>query len=347
MTQTKVGLLVAVALAILMTTIFSLGQQERLWERKVPYEIHFARAGGLAEGAIVSLTGVPVGSVTEMRFPPALAAAYIEITVNVTGRVTDRIREDSVATIRTYGLLGDRYIELTAGSPDAPPIPPGGLIASIDPIDYEAVLGQSGDIVSNIAAVTASLKTILGSIERGEGLLGAMMRNRELGETTLLDFQLTMANLQETSQALEEILQRMNRGEGLIGHLTSNTKEGEALMASVNASARSLEQFTGRLNRAEGTLVQLVEDEAYGRRVLANLDRTLADLAELLAKVNRGDGTLGRLVNDPALYEDTQALIGEARGSWLLRLFGGGERKPEAAAAGRPRAQTRRPGPAR
>ena len=99
----------------------------------------------------------------------------------MTRNVAPRLRENSVATIRTYGLLGDRYIELTAGSPDAAPVQPGGLLSSIDPIDYEAVLGQSGDIVTNIVEVTASLKDVLGAIQRGEGLLGAMVRNRELG----------------------------------------------------------------------------------------------------------------------------------------------------------------------
>src|SRR5262249_33548848 len=158
------------------------------------YEIHFARAGGLMVGAGVSLTGVPVGSVSEMRFPDDPARSYIQVRIKVAGDVAPRIRENSVASIRTLGLLGDRYIEISAGSADSNPVAAGGIINAIDPIDYEAVLGQSGDIVTNIVEVTASLKTVLQSIEHGEGLLGAMVRNRELGEATLRDFQATMAH---------------------------------------------------------------------------------------------------------------------------------------------------------
>src|SRR5206468_7424559 len=117
----------------------------------------------------------------------------------------------------------DRYIELTTGSPDAAPVPPEGLLPSLDPIDYEAVLGRGGDIVTNIVEVTSSLKDVLGSIQRGEGLLGAMVRNRELGEATLVDLQHTMANVQDTTKALDGIVQRVDRGQGVLGELTGDT----------------------------------------------------------------------------------------------------------------------------
>jgi phospholipid/cholesterol/gamma-HCH transport system substrate-binding protein len=329
MQTTRIGLLIATAVAIFMVTLLSLGQEQRFWERKVQYEIHFTRTNGLQKGAPVSLTGVTVGSVQEMRFPSDPSASYIQVLVNLVGEVAPRIREDSVASIRTFGLLGDRYIELSAGSPAAPMLPPGSLIPSVDPIDYEAAFGRSGgDILSNVVEVTASLKDVLQSIQRGEGLLGAMLRNREEGEATFADMRQTLANLQQTTRALDEVVARVNRGEGVLGQLVSNGKENAQLLARLNRSARALDEFSTRLNRGRGALVQLIEDEAYARRVLGNLDRAMNDLAELTAKLDRGEGTLGKLVNDPSLYHDARALVGRARGSWFLRWFGGGGEAP-------------------
>jgi phospholipid/cholesterol/gamma-HCH transport system substrate-binding protein len=321
----RIGLLVATALVILMVTILSLGQEQRFWERRVQYEVRFARAGGLQKGAPVSLTGVTVGAVDDMRFPPEPDARYIQVLINVRQDAAPRIREDCVAAIRTYGLLGDRYIELSGGTPQAPPMPAGGLISALDPVDMEAMLGQSGDIVTNVVEVTAQLRDVLGSIQRGEGLLGAMLRNRELGEGTLEDLRRTMGNVQETTRSLDEILARVRRGEGLLGQLTTQTRENADLMARVGRTVAALEDFTGRLRSGRGALVRLIEDEAYGDRLLANLDRTTADLAAVAAKLERGNGTLGKLVNDPALYDDTRSLVGGARRSWLLRMFGGGD----------------------
>ncbi len=119
----RIGLLVATALVILMVTILSLGQEQRFWERRVQYEVRFARAGGLQKGAPVSLTGVTVGAVDDMRFPPEPDARYSQVLINVRQDAAPRIREDCVAAIRTYGLLGDRYIELSGGTPQAPPMP--------------------------------------------------------------------------------------------------------------------------------------------------------------------------------------------------------------------------------
>ena len=319
----KVGLLVLAALLVFMATIFSLGQQEHLWERKTEYEIHFARAGGLLVGAGVSLTGVPVGSVSAMRFPDDPAQSFIQVRIKVGGDVAPRIRENSVATIRTLGLLGDRYIELSAGTADAGPLAPNGVINSIDPVDYEAVLGQSGDIVTNIVEVTASLKDVLQTIQRGEGLLGAMVRNREFGDAMLADLQRSLANVQQTSTSMAHILERVDHGEGLLGHMTRDTKESTALVASINRSVRSLDGFTQKLTSGHGTVATLVEDDAYAQRVLGNLDHSVATLDEILARMNRGEGTAGKLLVDSSLYDEAKGAVGGVRRNWLLRLYRG------------------------
>src|SRR5262249_27723491 len=158
---------------------------------------------------------------------------------------------------------------------------------------------------------------------RGEGLLGAMLRNRELGETTLHDLQRTMAHVEETTKSLDGIVQRIDQGKGVLGQLTGDTSESKELALHLHRSMRAVDQFTSRLNRGNGALVPPIEDEAYAPRVLGTPDRAIADLATVADRLERGQGTLGRLVNDPSLYQDTKSLVGRARQSWLLRLLGG------------------------
>jgi phospholipid/cholesterol/gamma-HCH transport system substrate-binding protein len=329
----RIGLMMAAALTIFMLTILSLGQEQRFWQRKVQYELRFARTNGLQKGAIVSLNGVTIGSVDELRFPPDPTDTHIQVLINVASNLAERIREDTTAAIRTYGLLGDRYIELSAGSAATAPLAPGARIAAVDPIDYEEVIGQSGgDIVSNVVEVTASLRDVLQSIQRGEGLLGAMVRNRELGEATLTDLRQTMANLQDTTRSLDRIIVRVEQGEGLIGQLTTRTKGNAELLARIDRSAANVEEASQRLAAGKGALPRLFEDKAYADRVLGNLDRAAADLAEITAKMNGTEGTFGKLINDPSLYDQAAALIGRVRKSWTARIFralGGTEAPPE------------------
>ena len=320
--QARIGFLVLAAIVILILTIVSLGQEQHFWERKVHYRLHLVRTNGLQVGAQVSLSGVTIGSVTDMDLAPNPADSYIEVSFKVAQEVAPRIRENTVASIHTFGLLGDRYVELAPGTPDSPVVEPGGLVASIDPTDYEAVLGQSGDIVTNVVEVTTSLKDVLQSIQRGEGLLGAMVRNKEFGEETLRDLRDTLANAKQTSQSLSEMIGRVNTGHGAVGALLRDSRENRELVAGLRRAVGSVDDVTRRLKDGHGTVPRLIGDEAYAKRVLGNLDRTLAELADVVTKVNNGQGTLGKLVNDPALYDQTKGLVGGAGNSWLLRLLG-------------------------
>src|SRR5690242_10412494 len=135
----RIGLLVAVAIGIFMLTILSLGQEQRFWQRRAQYEVHFARTHGLQKGGLVSLNGVTGGSVDDLRFPLDPTDTHIQVLINVANNGAERIREDTTASIRTYGLLGDRYIELSAGTASAGPLAPGSLIQAVDPVDYEQV----------------------------------------------------------------------------------------------------------------------------------------------------------------------------------------------------------------
>jgi len=319
--QTRVGLLVLAALVVFGTTIVTLGRQERLWERKVRYEVHLARAGGLQSGAQVSLGGVVVGSVESLAFPQDLAERYIEVRIAVAGGVAERVRENTVAAVRTLGLLGDRFIELTPGTPDVPLIPPGGLIPSIDPVDYEAMLGQSGDIVTNVVEVSTALRDVLQTIQRGEGLLGAMVANREFGDATLHDLAGTMANVRATSARLEGMLARVDRGEGLLGRLVRDTPGTDRLLVRLDHGVRELDRVATRLAEGRGLAVRLVEDRTYAERLLGDLAEAAAALREVATKIDRGDGTLGRLVNDPGLYDEARGLVGEVRESWMVSLY--------------------------
>src|SRR5262249_27446061 len=265
--------------------------------------------------------GVPIGSVDWLHFAGDPTKNDILVGVRVDADVAPRIRTDTKATIRTLGLLGDKFIELVpGGDPDADAIPAGGQIRAVDPTDYEALVGQSGgDIVSNVVEVTAALKDVLQTIQRGEGLLGAMVRNREFGDRTLESLQGTLANLHATTGTLDRLLHHVDQGEGVLGKLTRDPK----LASSLEHSVQALERVTKRLEHGQGAAMRLVDDKAYGDRILAKLDKTTDDLAAVAAKLNHGNGTLGKLINDSSLHDEAQSLVREVRSSWSVRLFRG------------------------
>jgi len=359
--QLRVGLLILTGLSLLAVAISLMGKEKRLFERRVPYRIHFGRTVGLQEGARVNLSGVVVGSVENMSFPEDIRENYIVVQIRITGAVAPRIRTDTMARIRTQGVLGDKYIELSAGQPESERLAAGGLIASVEPVDYEAILGGGGDALQNFIEVTnslkiilasiqegkgvlgqllasdssgrwaetgrnfyeasASLKNILQTVDRGDGFVGQLIANKEVGREIMQHLQVSLEQARRATESLQNTAAQIERGEGTLGTLIQDPDAGKEILASLRQASANLADITRRMREEKGLLQRLIDDSSYADRVLGNLESTTADLAQITAKIERGDGTLGALVNDPELYQETKEVLKKFKGSWLLSLY--------------------------
>jgi phospholipid/cholesterol/gamma-HCH transport system substrate-binding protein len=358
--QVKVGLLIGLSLTILAVTIFFMGKERRLFETKVSFDIHFSRTNGLREGSPISLAGVRVGSVERLSFPSDPRESYIVVRIGVVGDVARRIRKDTVARIRTQGLLGDKFIEMSGGTPESQRVPAGGLIASADPVDYEALLGERGDLIedfteamsslktilksieqgkgwlgqslvsdggkwtemtNNLRLASASLRNILRSVEKGEGVLGQLVQNREAGQAMMEDLKSGLAQLRQATDSLQRTTQKIEKGEGTLGTLIQDPHAGKEILSALRRSVSNLESVTSQLRQGGGLLQRLMIDKPYADRVLGHLEQTTKDLAQITGRIERGQGTLGALVNDPELYQEARELVGKAKGSWLFSIY--------------------------
>ncbi|MFQ5352208.1 MAG: MlaD family protein [Candidatus Binatia bacterium] len=319
-----VGAVFLITLAIIGVSVFFVGEEHRVWQGRELYRIEFSHTNGLQESAPVALNGVTVGSVSRMRFPPDPRAQFVSVTLSISSSVAPRIRRDTVGRIQTLGMLGDKYIELTSGSLDSEVLPPGGLIRSIDPVDYEALLGQSGDVVSNAIEVTALLRQVLNDILTGEGIIGRLINDKEFGGEFVAGLNRTAASLDLAAARIERMTARMEAGEGALGALVAEDGSGERILENLEEASVDAAEFAHKLNHGSGTISRLVEDEELATATLARLSDATTSIANVTGKINRGEGTLGKLVNDPSLYDNANAWVGAGTRGGFWRLLGGG-----------------------
>jgi phospholipid/cholesterol/gamma-HCH transport system substrate-binding protein len=83
----------------------------------------FGSVSGLKSGAIVEIAGVPVGKVDDIRFDATRYEAVVTLAID--NGIT--LQEDSIASVRTAGIIGDRYIDISPGGSDVE-IQDGGRI---------------------------------------------------------------------------------------------------------------------------------------------------------------------------------------------------------------------------
>jgi len=314
--------------------IFSIGHGSRWLRRTDTIEAHFHRINGLQDGAPVTLSGVRIGAVQSIKFPPDPAAEYVVVTMWIERAALDRVRANSIAQIRTMGLLGDKFVEISGGSAEAPPVEAEATIESRDPLDYEALLQKKGtdDLIANVIEMSNSMRQILDSIERGHGLMSELIKGQQdvpaNQRLTLAEFKQSLAAMNAFAVDVHRIMDRLDRGEGVAGAMLSGRVNGERLLQNVATAAQSLDSASrkldamiGRFDKADGTIARLFEDKRYADELLTNLRESSADLKEILRKINSGTGTIGLAVNDPALYNEAKTLLSpEGSAGWGLSL---------------------------
>ena len=125
-TELKVGAVVLIAVAVLAAFIMQMGDTSNLFGASTEvYEVQvlFDTIAGLGRDAPVRLAGVPVGRVASIDLTDdGQALVVLRINNDVT------LRQDAAASVASLGLLGEKYLEITAGTPGGPVVAPGGSI---------------------------------------------------------------------------------------------------------------------------------------------------------------------------------------------------------------------------
>jgi phospholipid/cholesterol/gamma-HCH transport system substrate-binding protein len=333
--RVRVGALIAAGLGILAFAILTIGHGAQFFTRTEILQAHFERINGLQTGAPVTLSGVRVGAVESIEFPPEPENGYVIVRIWVEQAAAERVRSDSIMQIHSMGLLGDKFVALTPGTAAAPPATPDTILASVNPIDYEAILQREGtdDLISNIMAISGSLRTILTSIETGHGLLSQLVRGEDANQPkdrlTLESIQRTLDHVDKLSIAVSQAMDRVNQGQGLVGAMLSNETNGKQFLDNIEATTIKLRETSARLDtliarfdKANGILPQLMENEQFSADVLPNLRQSSRDLKDILDKINTGKGTAGLMVNDPALYNQLSSFMNSS-GGWGIRFING------------------------
>jgi phospholipid/cholesterol/gamma-HCH transport system substrate-binding protein len=131
-----VGLFMVIGIACLSYLSIRLGKMDVLGQRGYPVYAVFSNIGGLRSGAPVEMAGVDIGRVRRISLENYEARVVLEIQDGLV------LQEDAIASIKTRGLIGERYIQITVGAADAT-IQPGGRIRQTEPaVDLESLIGK-------------------------------------------------------------------------------------------------------------------------------------------------------------------------------------------------------------
>ena len=131
-----VGLFVLVGLFALGWMSVKLGRVDLIGNRGYVVSADFPTVGGLKAGSTIEIAGVEVGRVDRIVLQDYQAHVVMVIQPGV------KLQDDSIASIKTKGLIGERYVRISPGGSDKI-IPPNGRIREVEPpVDIEELLSK-------------------------------------------------------------------------------------------------------------------------------------------------------------------------------------------------------------
>ncbi len=131
-----VGIFVVMGLLALAYLSIKLGKVSFLGGGGYVITADFPSVGGLKAGSTVEIAGVEIGRVENIGLSDYQAHVVLRIDNGV------KLQEDSIASIKTKGLIGEKYIRISPGGSDKD-IPPGGRLREVEPpVDFEELLSK-------------------------------------------------------------------------------------------------------------------------------------------------------------------------------------------------------------
>lgn len=342
----RVGAFVLIGLLVIGAVVFLIGEERSLFKAKDDYVAVFNEVQGLKPGSPVRMGGVDVGTVTRVGYADEATDLRLHVTISVVRSEARRIREDSVVSIAGKGLLGDKMLVVTVGTPDKEPIPAGGKIPSAESGDLEATLGKLAGIgekaervVTNLERTTralsddkftddlkgtvASLNGILKAVDKGEGYASRLLHDpveADKVSRALANLERSSAELNRTLSNVNSVVRRVQTGPGL-AHEVLYGPESAKSVAQFGGAAEEVATTLKGIREGNGIARSVIYGDDNSQQVMANFNAMSGDLRKIVADLRAGKGTVGALLVDPSVYEDLKMVLGNVERNKTLRAL--------------------------
>jgi phospholipid/cholesterol/gamma-HCH transport system substrate-binding protein len=324
--QLRVGLTVLIASFTLGVLIFMMSGTGGWFTHKITLRSFFDNASGLREGAPVRLAGVDIGNVTAIHIAREKPATPVEVTMKVTTKYP--LHKDSVTLMSTAGILGETFVDIDSSTAKGPDAVDGDVLAARDQPDIQDVVRASQGTLQNMDSLLKRVDRIVAFIESGQGSIGKVIYDPALYNQlngTVVEFKGLVDDIQsgkgsigplitsddaykKVMAAVDKVnamLDDLQQGKGSAGKLLKDPE----LYDNVNKTVANVRQLTDDINAGKGALGKMAHDQEFADKLQA----TINNLEALSERLEKGEGSVGMLFKDPALYNNSNQMLVEAR----------------------------------
>ncbi|HLP18896.1 MAG TPA: MlaD family protein, partial [Chitinophagales bacterium] len=289
----RLGLFVIIGTGLLIVALYFIGSNTNLFSKTFKVYAKFENVNGLKKGNNVRYAGIDVGTIKKIEI---VNDTTIRVEMSIESDLKKVIRINSMASIGTDGLMGNKLINISSGSADSALINDGALLASVPILNTDEMLRTLDKTNKNILVISANLRSITQNITDSRGTLYTVLMDTSISAQlrhTLHNVDVVSTNILQMSADLNSVVSDAKNGNGLIATLVSDTvmsadlikavKEIKSAGEQVNSSAGTLKVILEKAKNGNGTVATLINDTASAnslKRSLVNVEISTQKFSE-------------------------------------------------------------------
>lgn len=196
----KVGIFVAIGIAVLMSMVFQL-KELKYAQQKYTVKVRFDFANGIEVAAPVRVAGVQVGEVKNIEIAENKEANKTVVDLFIWLDKKVKVEKDSEAFINTLGLIGEKYVEILPGTPGSEVLKPGDTLQGRVSVPIEKLTEKGYEIATGLSDTIKHFNKLVGDPE------------------TQAAFKATMLDLRKFMSSANTVMDKVKTGEGTVGKL--------------------------------------------------------------------------------------------------------------------------------
>ena len=282
-----VGFFIITGLTLFALGIFLIGSRHEAFSHHVFLYTEFANLDSVTKGSKVQVAGMDAGQVARIDVPDSPNGRF-RVQMRVNERFHGLIRSDSVVTVDTEGVVGNTFLTIHPGSPNAPIAQADSLLRSKAPVTMSDLLSNGLSIMNDahttLTQVGGKLNTaldgandaignaneLLVGLKAGRGPAGMLLRDEKVADQirgSMSNVQSTTANLKQASAGVTSIVADVQQRQ-----LPQKLDDTIAQIHSASTQANAT------LDQVHQSLTQALGPDANGVTAGQNINQTLSNI---------------------------------------------------------------------
>lgn len=273
----KVGIFIVIGVLLFAAGMFEIGDRNQLFQHHYTVYADFANVDTLTSGARVRVSGMNAGEVEDVAIPKDPSGKF-RLKLQVDDKFRDIIRENSVASIDTEGMVGNKFVNIAKGTNASPECAPGCTLETQEPFEISDLLKQGKNLVQTVQGTIHDVQhhadTAIDNFAKvGSNADGMITSVRGKVQTIA-------SNGAQISGRVNAIVAGVQQGKGTVGKLLSDPQ----MANDVQTAVAQAKQTSANIEQASAKAKNMV-DQFDKQNIPQEIHQTIANAEDTTQQI--------------------------------------------------------------